>query len=111
MPTAGTAPRSEGGGRNRRHTSPSTRSHPPNTTRRIGDGLASLGKHQIIEGVICQLEDFFGLELHRAKTLAGLLARLAAKGTAHTCGRNGSTTPSVDRCAAWQACWSSAKDQ
>jgi hypothetical protein len=36
------------------------------------------GKRQIIEGVIWQLKDFFGLEHHRAKTLGGLLARLAA---------------------------------
>ena len=45
------------------------------------------GKRQIIEGVICQLKDFFGLERHRAKTLAGLLARLAAKVAAYTCGQ------------------------
>jgi hypothetical protein len=45
------------------------------------------GKRQIIEGVICQLKDFFGLERHRAKTLGGLLARLAAKVTAYTCGQ------------------------
>ena len=36
-------------------------------------------KRQIIEGVIGQLEDFFSLERHRAKTLGGLLTRLAAK--------------------------------
>ncbi len=50
------------------------------------------GKRQIIEGVIGQLKDFFGLERHRAKTLGGLLARLAAKVTAYTCGQriNGS---------------------
>ena len=45
------------------------------------------GKRQIIEGVICQLKDFFGLERHRAKTLGGLLTRLAAKVTAYTCGQ------------------------
>jgi Asp-tRNA(Asn)/Glu-tRNA(Gln) amidotransferase A subunit family amidase len=45
------------------------------------------GKRQIIEGVICQLKDFFGLERHRAKTLGGLLARLAAKVAAYTCGQ------------------------
>jgi ferric-dicitrate binding protein FerR (iron transport regulator) len=33
------------------------------------------------------LEDFFGLERHRAKTLGGLLARLAAKVAAYTCGQ------------------------
>ena len=43
------------------------------------------GKRQIIEGVICQLKDFFSLERHRAKTLGGLLARLAAKIAAYTC--------------------------
>jgi len=45
------------------------------------------GKRQIIEGVICQLKDFFGLERHRAKTLGGLLTRLAAKVAAYTCGQ------------------------
>jgi hypothetical protein len=43
------------------------------------------GKRQVIEGVIYQLKDFFGLESHRAKTLGGLLARLAAKVAAYTC--------------------------
>jgi Transposase DDE domain len=43
------------------------------------------GKRQIIEGVICQLKDFFGLERHRAKTLGGLLTRLAAKIAAYSC--------------------------
>jgi len=45
------------------------------------------GKRQIIEGVIWQLKDFFGLERHRAKTLGGLLSRLAAKVVAYTCGQ------------------------
>src|SRR5215210_9563327 len=40
---------------------------------------------QIIEGVIGQLKDFFSLERHRAKTLGGLLTRLAAKVVAYTC--------------------------
>ena len=44
-------------------------------------------KRQIIEGVIAQLKDLFALEQHRAKTLGGLLARLAAKITAYTCGQ------------------------
>jgi hypothetical protein len=44
------------------------------------------GKRQLIEGVIAQLKDQFALERHRAKTLSGLLSRLAAKGTAYTCG-------------------------
>ncbi len=45
------------------------------------------GKRQIIEGVIGQLKDFFGLERHRAKTLIGLLTRPAAKIAAYTCGQ------------------------
>ncbi len=45
------------------------------------------GKRQIIEGVINQLKDQFFLERHRAKTLEGLLARLASKITAYTCGQ------------------------
>ena len=65
---------------------PPRRTTPDGHGRRpIGDGLASLGKRQIIEGVICQLKDFFSLERHRAKTLGGLLARLAAKIAAYTC--------------------------
>jgi hypothetical protein len=44
------------------------------------------GKRQIIEGVIYQLKDQFFLERHRAKTLGGLLTRLAAKIAAYTCG-------------------------
>jgi hypothetical protein len=35
--------------------------------------------------VIGQLKDFFSLERHRAKTLVGLLTRLAAKVAAYTC--------------------------
>ena len=45
------------------------------------------GKRQLIEGVIDQLKDLFALERHRAKTLGGLLARLAAKVAAYTCGQ------------------------
>jgi hypothetical protein len=33
------------------------------------------------------LKDHFGLECHRAKTLDGLLARLASKLAAYTCGQ------------------------
>jgi hypothetical protein len=44
------------------------------------------GKRQIIEGVISQLKDRFALERHRAKTISGLLSRLAAKIAAYTCG-------------------------
>ena len=47
----------------------------------------SAGKRQVIEGVIWQLKDYFGLERHRAKTLDGLLTRLAAKVVAYTCGQ------------------------
>lgn len=45
------------------------------------------GKRQLIEGVINQLKDLFALECHRAKTLEGLLTRLAAKVAAYTCGQ------------------------
>ena len=46
------------------------------------------GKRQIIVGVIGQLKDLFALERHRAKTLGGLLlARIAAKVAAYTCGQ------------------------
>ena len=45
------------------------------------------GKRQLIEGVIWQLKDYFGLERHRAKTMNGLLTRLAAKVAAYTCGQ------------------------
>ena len=44
-----------------------------------------LANARSIEGVIGQLKDFFGLERHRAKTLGGLLTRLAAKVVAYTC--------------------------
>src|SRR5215217_599854 len=43
------------------------------------------GNRQIIEGMIGQLKDFFSLERHRAKTLAGLLTRVASKIVAYTC--------------------------
>ncbi len=41
----------------------------------------------MIGGVISQLKDFLGLERHLAKTLLGLLNRLAAKMVAYTCGQ------------------------
>ena len=44
-------------------------------------------KRQLIEGVIWQLKDQFSLERHRAKTISGLLTRLAAKVAAYTCGQ------------------------
>jgi hypothetical protein len=49
---------------------------PKNDSRRAWpktDRRWAAGKRQIIEGVICQLKAFFGLERHCAKTLGGLL--------------------------------------
>ena len=46
---------------------------------------ASGKRQKVIEGVIYQLKDFFSLERHRAKTLGGLLTRVAAKVAAYTC--------------------------
>jgi len=63
---------------------------PKNNSRRAwskADRRWASGHRQIIEGVIDQLKDFFGLERHRAKTLSGLLTRLAAKIAAYTCGQ------------------------
>jgi hypothetical protein len=63
---------------------------PKNNSRRAwskADRRWASGKRQIIEGVISQLKDFYGLERHRAKTLGGLLTRLAAKIAAYTCGQ------------------------
>lgn len=63
---------------------------PKNNSRRAwsaADRRWASGKRQIIEGVIAQLKDFFGLERHRAKTLSGLLTRLAAKIAAYTFGQ------------------------
>ena len=63
---------------------------PKNNTRRAWskeDRRWASGKRQIIEGVICQLKEFFSLERHRAKTLGGLLTRVAAKVAAYTCGQ------------------------
>jgi len=54
----------------------------PPTARR-----GAAGKRQLIEGVIDQLKDLFALERHRAKTLGGLLTRLAAKVAAYTVGQ------------------------
>ena len=42
-------------------------------------------KREVIEGVIWQLKDLFGLGRHRVKTLGGLLAWLAAKVVVGTC--------------------------
>ena len=63
---------------------------PKNNSKRAwakSDRRWASGKRQIIEGVIDQLKDLFALERHRAKTLEGLLARLAAKIAAYTCGQ------------------------
>jgi hypothetical protein len=63
---------------------------PKDNSKRAWDAAGRLwaaGKRQIVEGVINQLKDIFFLERHRAKTLEGLLARLAAKIAAYTCGQ------------------------
>jgi hypothetical protein len=62
---------------------------PITTTRRAWPEAAcrwAAGHRQIIEQVIAQLKDLFALERHRAKTLGGLLTRLAAKVVAFTVG-------------------------
>jgi hypothetical protein len=61
---------------------------PKNDSRRAwpkADRRWASSKRQIMEGVIGQLKDFFGLERPRTKTLGGLLTRLAAKVAAYTC--------------------------
>jgi len=63
---------------------------PKDNSRRswsVADRRWAAGKRQVIEQVISQLKDLFALERHRAKTLGGLLARLAAKVAAYTCGQ------------------------
>lgn len=63
---------------------------PQKSTRRAWPDQArkwAAGKRQLIEGVIDQLKDLFALERHRAKTLSGLLTRLAAKVAAYTVGQ------------------------
>jgi hypothetical protein len=60
---------------------------PKDNSRRAwskADRRWAAGKRQILEGVICQLKNIFSLERHRAKTLGGLLTRLAAKVAAYT---------------------------
>src|SRR5215211_1017465 len=53
----------------------------------VAEGRSALGLWQASDHrrVIGQLKDFFALERHRAKTLGGLLTRLAAKVAAYTC--------------------------
>ena len=62
---------------------------PTRTTRRAWPQAAcrwAAGHRQVVEQVIAQLKDLFALERRRAKTLGGLLARLAAKITTFTLG-------------------------
>jgi hypothetical protein len=62
---------------------------PITTARRAWPEAAcrwAAGHRQVVEQVIAQLKDLFALERHRAKTLGGLLARLAAKVVAFTAG-------------------------
>ena len=68
---------------------------PKNNERRTwpkADRRWAAGKRQNIEGVICQLKDFFSLERHRAKTFQRLLTRLSAR-LRPTPALNGSTLP------------------
>jgi hypothetical protein len=58
----------------------------PEADRRWASGKRQVIE-QVIEQVISQLKDLFALERHRSKTLGGLLARLAAKVAAYTCGQ------------------------
>lgn len=63
---------------------------PAKTTKRAWDEDAcrwTAGKRQVVESVIQHLKDLFALERHRAKTLGGLLTRLAAKIAAYTVGQ------------------------
>jgi len=84
---------------------------PKNNSRRAWsreDRRWASGKRQIIEGVISQLKDFFGLERHQAKTLDGLLTRVWLPRSRLTPVAKGSTAPSADRCATWRTCSSSS---
>lgn len=63
---------------------------PKDNSRRswsAADRRWAASRRQVIEQVISQLKDLFALERHRAKTLGGPLARLAAKIAAYTCGQ------------------------
>ena len=68
------------------------------------DRRCTADERQVIEGVISQLKDFFGLERHRAKTLPGLLTCLAAKIVAYTCGQLLKTLNLADRCVTSLLC-------
>ena len=59
-----------------------------NTRRAWPDAVCrwAAGHRQVVEQVIAQLKDLFALERHRAKTLGGLLTRVAAKVVAFTAG-------------------------
>jgi len=46
----------------------------------------SAGKRQVVEQTVSHLKDLFSLERHRARTLSGLLARIAARIVAYTIG-------------------------
>jgi hypothetical protein len=61
-------------------------SYPTKSSRRAWPEEAcqrAAAKRQLIEGVIWQLRDYFGLERHRAKSLGGLLTWLAANVAAY----------------------------
>jgi hypothetical protein len=59
-----------------------------NTRRAWPDAVCrwAAGHRQVVEQVIAQLKDLGALERHRAKTLGGLLTRVAAKVVAFTAG-------------------------
>ena len=70
--------------------SPRQASAPQESAKRAWPGIVrrrAASKRQLIEGIIRQLKDHFGLEHHQAKTLNGLLTRVAAKVAAYTCGQ------------------------
>ena len=80
---------------------------PNNDSRRTwtkADRRLPDAQRQIIEGIIGQLEDFFCLERHRAKTLRGLLTRLAAKVVAYTCAQRMNDSLGRPLCATWRTC-------
>jgi hypothetical protein len=81
---------------------------PKNDSRRAWpetDRRWAAGKRQIIEGVICQLKDFFGWSVTGRRRWAGCW-RVFRPRSRPTPALNGSTTPSADPCATWRTCWS-----